>query len=82
MKKFDDAAEIGTMCGQPQPITAGRYPAGPIDCRCLREDQSGAAECEPPEMDQMEIISEPFVRAVHRHGRDHYTVLQCDSAEG
>jgi hypothetical protein len=46
------------------------------------ENKTGAAEREASEMNQVKIIGEAVMRAIHRHRRHHDAVAQRDATKG
>ncbi len=76
VQEIGDALELRDLRVEPQPVAARGNPSLLGDRGRFDENETGAAEREPPEMNQMKIIGETVMRAVHRHRRHHNAVAQ------
>jgi hypothetical protein len=82
VQEIGDAPEPRDLRIEPQPVAAPRDPSLLGDRGRFDENETGAAECKTAEMNQMEIVDEAVMRAVHRHRRHHDAVAQCHIAIG
>jgi hypothetical protein len=67
---------------EPQAVATRSDPPLLGDRGRLDENEAGAAERKTPEMNQMEVVGEAVMRAVHRHRRHHDAVAQRHAAKG
>ena len=80
VQEIGDALELRDLRIAPQAVTARRDPPLLGDGGRFDENKSGAAERKASEMNQVKIVGEAVMRAIHRHRRHHDAIAGCLSA--
>ncbi len=80
-EEIDDRFQRLDLIVPPEPEVAMGVPSVCLDRGRLDIDQTGTAQCEPAEMDEMSVVRVPVLRPILAHGRDGDAVLEGDVAK-